>query len=394
MISAAFIGMFPQELVFQKNQRLQLYYVIYSKIMFFLYILHMVIHFITLYKMAISQDFRLDEISGVLCTTLLYIITFIRQLIIKYHSSLKNMINEIIGAEKIVYSLDNQEVINIYNLCMKNINRKCMLYPASIYVTTAAFMFKPLILPGYEKQIGNQTVFIKTLPLNLWFPFDKQAYYEVAYVWQIFTSLLGAAFVTSADILMVSLIFYAILQMKIMHYVLGNFKKYKQKIQAQYKIDDDTAAFVTFRSCIQHHQNIIRYVEYFNDSMNALMTFDFLQSSLQFATVFAQVLADQITPVLIACVGFYVLGMLVRLFLYYHYANEVIILSGKLAVAVWNINWYDQPHNVKCMMLVFMLRAQKSLQLQIGPFGVMSLDSLIAILKATYSYVTLMYGTK
>lgn len=48
-------------------------------------------------------------------------------------------------------------------------------------------------------------------------------------------------------------------------------------------------------------------------------------------------------------------------------------------MAIWESNWHDQSPQIQSMMLLVMKRAQKPLCYKIGGFGVMSLQSIIAV---------------
>ncbi|XP_023312069.1 odorant receptor Or2-like [Anoplophora glabripennis] len=83
--------------------------------------------------------------------------------------------------------------------------------------------------------------------------------------------------------------------------------------------------------------------------------------------------------------------MLIRLLVYYWYANEIMLESLNVSTAVYECGWYDEPQNVKQMMLLVIQRANKALELDIGPFTTMTLRSFLGIIKATYSYLMVMY---
>uniref|UniRef100_A0AAR5PJW5 Odorant receptor n=1 Tax=Dendroctonus ponderosae TaxID=77166 RepID=A0AAR5PJW5_DENPD len=134
------------------------------------------------------------------------------------------------------------------------------------------------------------------------------------------------------------------------------------------------------------------YVTYFNDAMGASMVFDFFQSSFQIAAILTQVLGNQITWVMFVFVSTFFVSMVFRLILYYYHANDVMYLSQRLSYSIWEANWFEQPNRLKRMILMFILRTQKPLTYRIGIFSVMTLQSCIYILRATYSYITLMVG--
>ncbi|KAJ8976065.1 hypothetical protein NQ317_002540 [Molorchus minor] len=66
--------------------------------------------------------------------------------------------------------------------------------------------------------------------------------------------------------------------------------------------------------------------------------------------------------------------------------------SCDIGQALYANTWYEQPQKIKKMLIVMKMRCNRSLGLEIGPFAIMSLNIFIGILKATYSYMMLVYG--
>lgn len=89
--------------------------------------------------------------------------------------------------------------------------------------------------------------------------------------------------------------------------------------------------------------------------------------------------------------------MVLRPFLYYYYANQVMVLvlqfrlvrrlssklntfqGANLTEEVWNVDWFDESKDVKYMVQFFNMRAQKPLQYFVGSFEVMNLQSFISV---------------
>ncbi|XP_076273498.1 odorant receptor 30a-like [Rhynchophorus ferrugineus] len=393
MIYSSLLGIFPVDLMFEGYPFFRKIYARYSIIMIIYYAFFVVTAYMKLYELVRDPDPRLDEISRNLCITLIYTITVVRQVIMKTDQGIRNIIKKIIANEEYIQGSDDKKIKQIFNDCANDTTSKCKTYLIILFIITMLYIVRPLFVEGYIKVADNSTAVIKSLPLSSWFPFDEQIFYLAAYIWHIFDSLIGASFVTYTDILMFSIIVYPTGQLRILRHVVRNFESYKQRIKRYYNIGtDEEAAIVTFRECIFKHKDEISYVDNFNSTMSTLMVFDFLQSSLQIATILTQILGNDVTLILVLFVGAFFVGMILRLVLYYYYANDVVLLSADLSVSLWQSNWYEQSPQVKFMMMIFMMRCQKSLKLFIGPFSVMSLDSLISILKATYSYIMLMYG--
>ncbi|XP_060531138.1 uncharacterized protein LOC132704859 isoform X2 [Cylas formicarius] len=387
MYSSSLLGIWP--FIFEENPTLRQLYQLYSNFMLVYYTFFIGTAYMKLAELLRADEIRMDDISANLCITLIYTITIIRQIMLRGKGVLK-MIRYIIDTENKIYAAKDEKVIEAYDRCADLTIKLSKIYLAILFVITMSYFIHPLLEGGYFLQKGNETMLIRALPLSSWFPFDEQKYYWWAYAWHVVDACIGASFVTYTDILMFSMIVYPTGQLKILDYILRNFQFYEANVADGR--GDDRASYLAFRECISKHRDIIAYVDDFNGSMQNLMIFDFLQSSLQIASILTQVFGNEITLVLLSFVGTFFVGMILRLILYYYFANEVLILSVGLAGAIWDSGWCVQTPRVKYMMVVFMQRAQKSLKLFIGPFGVMSLQAFLSILRATYSYIMLMYG--
>uniref|UniRef100_M3UZF2 Odorant receptor 21 n=1 Tax=Ips typographus TaxID=55986 RepID=M3UZF2_IPSTY len=85
--------------------------------------------------------------------------------------------------------------------------------------------------------------------------------------------------------------------------------------------------------------------------------------------------------------------MLMRLVIYYYNGNEVIYKSEKLAMDIWNTDWYLRSNEDEKLIIIFLVRAQKPLKFDIGPFGALSLPAFLSVIGATYSYMMLFINT-
>ncbi|XP_060518128.1 odorant receptor 7a-like [Cylas formicarius] len=142
------------------------------------------------------------------------------------------------------------------------------------------------------------------------------------------------------------------------------------------------------RDLVQQHQNVIEFVAKLNKWIKYLVLLEFLLNSLNIATVSIQFITFEknmlASPILFFCVLFtqtFVLGWT---------ANEIKCQSLVLADILYCCPWYDQSEKIKSTLLIMILRAQKPLVLTIGPLDAMTIQSALAILKASYSYVGVM----
>lgn len=90
---------------------------------------------------------------------------------------------------------------------------------------------------------------------------------------------------------MVNLLAFPVGQIKIMQHILRNFNEFSRQSKIEYGLaSDEIAAQCTFLHIIKWHRDIIRYVNELNGFLRGVMLFDFLQSSLQVASVLIQLL--------------------------------------------------------------------------------------------------------
>ncbi|CAG9854866.1 unnamed protein product [Phyllotreta striolata] len=270
------------------------------------------------------------------------------------------------------------------------------VYTCSILIDTCFYAIYPLIAPPtvkfYPKR--NVTVINKLLPLSIWLPFDDQEYYYTAYFIQCFCGLIPTFFTLFSDALTIGLIIYAIGQFKILNELFTNFETYANQMQHQLKCSKEEACFVTLRECILLHKSMLSFIDSFNELMGNVMVLDFLQSSFQLASAMLQVLTVTITPIHFL-LGFQLaMCMVMRLLIYYWSANEIIIESSRISVAIYNSRWYEQSEVIKKSLLILIQRCNRPCKLEIGGFGIMSLETFISIMRATYSFITLIYKFK
>ncbi|XP_066252673.1 odorant receptor 10-like [Euwallacea similis] len=232
---------------------------------------------------------------------------------------------------------------------------------------------------------------IRALPGKAWLPFDQQANIVSASIWFNVALTIGASFVNYTDVLMLSLILYPIEELKFMQHVIKNFDNFKRKREISNNVDSSRSTFVDI---IQRHQAIIEYVKVFNNILGFIMLVDFLQSSLHIAVLLKHVIlvsfCNKQSLTIVISEFTHLMAMVVRPFFYYYCANEVMTCSHELITAICESNWYDRSRSVQLMVLLFTMKANRPLQFNIGPFGIMTLQSFINVMRIAYSYAMLL----
>ncbi|XP_072380430.1 odorant receptor Or2-like [Diabrotica undecimpunctata] len=224
-------------------------------------------------------------------------------------------------------------------------------------------------------------------------PFNEQKHFTVAYVITCFYGLTICLFVLSADIFNFGLIIFPLSQLEILQQIIRNFDKYTIKMRSQLNTSWSKACLATLKKCVHLHQDIIQYIKDYNDLFRTVTLFDAIQSSVQLSSIVLEVVMTGPTfTKLLEAVSF-ASSTLIRLFIFYWYADDVLIQSTRITQALIESNWHEQPIKIQKMMLFIIMRSNRQLKMDLGQFTNMSLNVFITIIRASYSYFTLVYGT-
>ncbi|XP_030758241.1 odorant receptor Or2-like [Sitophilus oryzae] len=80
-----------------------------------------------------------------------------------------------------------------------------------------------------------------------------------------------------------------------------------------------------------------------------------------------------------------------QIFIFAITANEVQLQSIAVATMAFKCNWYEEYNKeIRQMILMIILRAQKPAVLTIGPYKPMTTQTAVMVMKAAYSYATMM----
>lgn len=85
----------------------------------------------------------------------------------------------------------------------------------------------------------------------------------------------------------------------------------------------------------------------------------------------------------------YVNCVLYTVFMIFLHANDLTVESTEIADVIYDLNWYDQPQRFKTVLLLFMLRSQKPVELQAGIYP-LTLPTFMQLIKASYTYLTVL----
>ncbi|XP_068909801.1 odorant receptor 4-like [Tenebrio molitor] len=203
------------------------------------------------------------------------------------------------------------------------------------------------------------------LPLSGWFPFktDESPMFEIVYAYQIVTTVVNGLTVICMDTFMMGCIMVISGQLSVLNNAFANIKH----------SDETTAARRNLIQNIVHYRNIIQFA----DEMTCLLYDDVSVMSLQFVPMFL-----------------YEGCILLEIFLWCYYGNEVKVKSEQLTTSAFKSDWSDCNKEYKKNLLLFMIRSQRPLELYAGGYFPLSLQTFMAIVKSSWSYFAVLNSVR
>ncbi|XP_066146371.1 odorant receptor Or2-like [Euwallacea fornicatus] len=379
------IGIYPNVLLSTNNKFLQLYYNIYMRICFWLFAAFLCSSYVQLFVILFSRELDLEELYKNLIITPIFTTVIIRQRLMQTPTFIK-LLRYVLTSDEDMQRVQDEKVIEIVTSSCRMVNRNIFIYLLMMVTTEISYTIRPLLEPPLEIQRGNITVLSRPIPLSAWFPFNKDDHFVAAYILNSIYVIFCSTYDTFGEILLTSILVYPTIQLRILHHNLKNFDHNLKET----RFGTESAAFA-MKKCIHLHTAINDYITDCNHIMPTCMFLDFFQSSVHMACMLNEMLQENVAIIQLISLLAYLVIMNFRLCLYYYYANEIMVLSQGLALAILQSEWYNQSPSVKFMVFMITMRSQKPLKYKLGIFGDMSLRTYLSILNAAYSYIMLMH---
>nr|QXE93223.1 odorant receptor 44 [Eucryptorrhynchus scrobiculatus] len=129
------------------------------------------------------------------------------------------------------------------------------------------------------------------------------------------------------------------------------------------------------------------FVNHFNECTKYVILMEFILTSLDMASASTNLIKTKSDKGWLLL--FFVL-LLIQIMLIGWTSNEIKVESEAIADAVYESKWYLLNKEANQLTQIMIARAQRPLLMTIGPFGPMTTNSVLMVLKAAYSYVSIM----
>nr|CUQ99415.1 Olfactory receptor 35 [Manduca sexta] len=145
--------------------------------------------------------------------------------------------------------------------------------------------------------------------------------------------------------------------------------------------------------CHRFHTSLVKYQKTFNCLISSVMFVYLVVISVNLGVCIKQIaeIEDDLPTLVSSCV--FLMACLIQLLLFYWHSNEVTIESDLVSYSTFQSNWAQSNKNIQKEVALLALTTRKKLVFRAGPFNVMSLSTFVSILRASYSFYTLLKGT-
>ncbi|PSN38988.1 Odorant receptor 66 [Blattella germanica] len=297
---------------------------------------------------------------------------------------------------------------------------------------------------GFHSLVDSNSTAPRPLPHSGWFPFDKNEspYYEIVYAIMSFNAFYIALYASSTDTLIISLMIHTFKQFEILQFSIRNVKQYAiNRINApnnqfgqnerHLSITSDTTVYsynsnnislikktnkngfqklnnenymtdkesrekfneelnICLGLCIKKHQELLSFSEHLND-----LASPFLLVQLVVDVSFLCILTLHMTVVPVMSFKFIsafgiVMAVLNIVGLISWCSGELSVKSEGIRDAAFECEWETTSSHFKNSLKFLMLRAMKPCTIKAGKFMDFNLANYAMVLKASYSYFTVL----
>ncbi|XP_060530113.1 odorant receptor 49b-like isoform X2 [Cylas formicarius] len=374
------VGFWPKELI--ENEMLRKFYHFYSIFIKSLYALVLTSMAIKNFILLTNSESMRDISSKVLMNLACLVTWIIIQLRVIFYSTTKmrKIISYILEAEQHLLQLDDANYLSCYwqesRYCSKANVTLCAcattLYLASFYDNTV----QSILIEQYNRK--NNATLQKPFIYDLYYwKMNVDKYQLFALIVNDFSAIVAVIMGLSAEALILGCISFVIIMIKILQVKIKNFV---------YPSNDTKW---TIKKIVEEHYNCIRLVKNLNDVLKIPLLVEYILLSFNMAIILmlyirAERFAERGTT------AGYCVGLTIYVFFLGWSASGIKMESLALSDAIYESPWFEKNSEIAKIMTIMIMRTQKPLILTIGSFGEMTLNSFLTIMKATYSYATLM----
>lgn len=256
-----------------------------------------------------------------------------------------------------------------------------LLYPIFVLYSAAAIL-------------GWAATEDRELLLRAWYPFDvsKSPAYELAYMQQSLSLMMVTLTIGSMDVLILSLIAVGRCRFKLLRLSLEDlFQNINRNVKHLIKPEDEEHVAGRLRVCIVNHQAALESAATMETCFTYYMLSQFTVSIVLLCVSTYQLAETDIENNLrLAFILASLLSQLAQIFLFCYQGDYLHAESLEIAQVVYETPWYICSVPLRKSFFIMMTRATRPVQLTAGGFATLSLAGFMSIVKASYSFLTVL----
>ncbi|KAI7815354.1 Odorant receptor Or43 [Rhyzopertha dominica] len=215
----------------------------------------------------------------------------------------------------------------------------------------------------------------RELPLTVWYGFDvsRNPEYVFVYCVQAINIICAVQAIIGHDNLFIALCSNTITQFILMD-------------QAVLKISKDECARDRLKTCIRHHNILLRFCDGIEEVFSFSLLVQFVISTIGICTSAVVLSTKRLNFASMISVFDFFVSSIVQLFLFCFFGSLVTHYSSSLARYIYSSGWEDMEDNeIKKMMAFMILRSQRSKRLSAKNFVYVDLATFLAVMKGMMS---------
>ncbi|XP_041979496.1 odorant receptor Or1-like [Aricia agestis] len=295
-------------------------------------------------------------------------------------TSKKNVVKEMV--EEFEEAMDDETTRN------KNAEQvaKSLDYEGKIQLLAYLFMSITCILGWFFSTDEGELLF------KAWYPYDvtKSPAYELSYAHQCIALPVTAMLNISSDTLVTSLIAQCRCRLRLLGRALTSLCDGLDLTKDILSDADQDIVERRLKRCAVQHEACLRSARRIEDYFSFAILVQFCVSMLiicvsAYQLAFATTNASEKIGM-----AFYLIVMAYQVFVYCYQGNELLLESENLLGAAYECPWYKLGVRSRRSLLIIMTRTRRVATLTAGGFTVISLSCFTSIIKASYSFYTVL----
>ncbi|XP_076756811.1 odorant receptor 4-like [Xylocopa sonorina] len=265
---------------------------------------------------------------------------------------------------------ETEEEVKIRNKCYKQVRLNAILYATLVEMAMVSVSISGILKPGRY-----------SLPYRAWIPYNYSSLstHIFIYVHQMLSMAIGAMSHAALDTLIWSLLMYTHNQIEIFECRLKKIERNERDI---------------IKLCVRYHNLVYRFATKINDEFKMVIFIQFMMSILLICIRLYMLTTMKLSPEKILETFCYCSSILVQIYIFCWYGNEVKLKSLAIPSMIFDIDWMVLDKAVKRDLLMIMMRAMSPIEMTSGHIMTMNLESFGAILKTSYSSYNLLQSSQ